>query len=95
MARLCGIDVGAKTVRVALVRTAYRRVAIEAMNEAPTIGEGGETAAIAAAMAGLRPDGIAIALPGDRCFYRRLELPPTAQRELGSVLGFELESTGA
>ena len=91
MARLCGIDVGAKTVRVALVRTAYRRVAIEAMNEAPTIGEGGETAA----MAGLRPDGIAIALPGDRCFYRRLELPPTAQRELGSVLGFELESTGA
>ncbi len=92
MARLCGIDVGAKMVRVALVRTAYRRVAIEALNEAP-IGEGGETAAIAAAMAGLRPDGIAIALPGDRCFYRRLELPPTAQRELGSVLGFELEST--
>ncbi len=92
MARLAGIDIGTHVVRVALLRTAYRRVAIEALGEAP-IGEGGEGAAIAAAMAGMKPDAVAVTLTGDRCFYRRLELPPTAQRELEGVLGFELEST--
>jgi len=40
-----------------------------------------------------RPDAVAVALPGDRCFYRRLELPRAAQREIHNVLAFELEST--
>ena len=92
MARLAGIDIGTSVVRVALLRTSYRRVAVEALAEAP-IGEGGEAAAIAAAMAGIKSDGIGVALPGDRCYYRRVELPATAQRELDSVLAVELEST--
>lgn len=40
-----------------------------------------------------RPDAVAVALPGDRCFYRRLELPRAASREIANVLAFELEST--
>jgi general secretion pathway protein L len=40
-----------------------------------------------------RPDAVAVALPGDRCFYRLLELPRAAQREIDNVLAFELEST--
>jgi general secretion pathway protein L len=92
MARLAGIDIGATVVRVALLKTSYRRVAVEAIAEAP-IGEGGEQEAIAQAMLGMKPDAVAAALPGDRCFYRRLELPATAQRELEGVLAFELEST--
>lgn len=43
--------------------------------------------------AGARADAVAVALPGDRCFYRRLELPRAAQKELQNVLAFELEST--
>lgn len=92
MARLAGIDIGTNVVRVALVRSAYRKVTVESLVEVP-IAEGGEQAAIAQAMLGMKPDAVAVALSGDRCFYRRLELPPTAQRELEGVLGFELEST--
>jgi general secretion pathway protein L len=93
VARFVGIDVGEKVVRVALLRTAYRRVAVEALVHAPIEAEGGEEKAIATALAGMKPDAIALALAGDRCFYRRIELPLTAQREIQSVLGFELEST--
>jgi general secretion pathway protein L len=92
VARLCGIDVGERVVRVALVRSAYRRPVIEALVEVPIEAEG-EAAAIKSAVAGLKPDGVAISLSGDRCFFRRLELPTTAQREIDSVLAFELEST--
>lgn len=101
MARVCGIDVGEQVVRVALLRSGYRRPVVEALIEvplhapegAPVDGVGGETAAIKAAMAGLKPDSVGISISGDRCFFRRLELPTTAARELDSVLGFELEST--
>lgn len=48
---------------------------------------------VAGARAGARADAVAVALAGDRCFYRRLELPRAAQRELQNVLAFELEST--
>lgn len=92
MARLCGIDVGERVVRVALLRSAYRRPVVEALVEVPIEAEG-EAGAIKAAVAGLKPDGLAISLSGDRCFFRRLELPTTAQREIESVLAFELEST--
>lgn len=92
MARLCGIDVGERVVRVALLRSGYRRPVVEALVETPIEAEG-EIAAIKAAVAGLKPDGVAMSLSGDRCFFRRLELPTTAQREIDSVLAFELEST--
>jgi len=52
VARLCGIDVGERVVRVALVRSAYRRPVIEALVEVPIEAEG-EAAAIKAAVAGL------------------------------------------
>ena len=42
---------------------------------------------------GLRPDGCAIALSGEKSFYRRLDLPAAAQKEIENVLAFELEST--
>lgn len=40
-----------------------------------------------------RPDACAIALSGERSFYRRLDLPAAAQKEIGNVLAFELEAT--
>ena len=74
MARLAGIDIGSKIVRVAVIRTAYRKVFLEALAEAP-IGDDGPAAAIETAMRGLKPESIAVALPGDRCYCRRVELP--------------------
>lgn len=93
MARLLGIDVGKTVVRAALVRTSYRRMVLEALGEAHVEATGSVTDAIRAAAAGLRPDASAIALPGEQSFFRRLELPRAAMKELASVLAFELEAT--
>lgn len=93
MGRFAGIDIGARHVRVAIVRTAYRRVTIEAMLEAPLTDTTSPSATLQALLGKTRADGVAIALPGDRCFYRRMELPATALKELDSVLAFELESS--
>ncbi len=92
MARLAGIDIGPRLVRVAVVRTAYRKVFLESLTEAP-IGEGGPSAAVAEAMKGSRPDALAVSLPGDRCYCRRVELPAAAQKELENVLTLELEGS--
>jgi general secretion pathway protein L len=97
MARLLGIDCGPTAVRTALIRTSYRRVTVEAFGQAPVddaLGLPGVTeAAIRSAVGVHRPDAIAIALSGERAFYRRLDLPVAAAKELASVLAFELEST--
>jgi general secretion pathway protein L len=113
MARLLGIDASRTVVRTVLVRTSYRRVAIEAVGEVPVAPVAGpdegtdverhevtrkrqfeaEKEAIRAAVAGQKSDAVAIALSGERTFYRRLELPIAAQKEMENVLGFELEAT--
>jgi general secretion pathway protein L len=114
MARLLGVDAGRTVVRTVLVRTSYRRVAIEAVGEVPVQDVGGfvegvpeaeqpeaqkkrHAAAVAeairAALAGQKADAASVALSGERTFFRRLELPAAAQKELESVLGFELEAT--
>ncbi len=92
MARLVGIDIGSKVVRVAALRTAYRRVFLEALVERP-IEPDGPVHALRSAMKGLRPDAVAVALPGDQCYCRRVELPVAAQKELDNVLTLELESS--
>lgn len=93
MSKLLGIDAGKSVVRVALIRASYRRIAVEALGEATVAEAGSEAEAIRAAVGALRPDAVAIALSGERSFYRRLELPAAAQKELESVLGFEIEAT--
>jgi len=93
MGRLAGIDIGARHIRVAIVRTSYRRVAIEAMLEAPLTETSSPSAVLQELLGKIRADGTAVALPGDRCFYRRMELPATAMKEIDSVLAYELESS--
>lgn len=93
MARLLGIDATKASVRVAVIRTSYRSVTLEAVNEAFIAPSGSEVDAIRAAVGTNKPDACAIALSGERSYYRRLELPAAAQKEIGSVLGFELEAT--
>lgn len=102
MARLLGIDCGPTAVRTALIRTSYRKVTVEAFGQAPVGGaepDGSPVsntfpeAALRAAVGAHKPDAIAIALSGERTFYRRLDLPAAAAKELSGVLAFELEST--
>ncbi|WP_437634972.1 type IV pilus biogenesis protein PilM [Sorangium sp. So ce854] len=93
MHRLLGIDAGKSVVRAALIRTTYRRVFVEALGEVAVTDGVSEAEAIRAAVGLLRPDGAAIALSGERSFYRRLDLPAAAQKEVENVLGFELEAT--
>lgn len=93
MARLLGIDIGKTAVRVALIRTAYRSLSLEALGEALVADHGSVEAAIVAAAGGMKADASAVALPGEQSFYRRVSLPVAAKKDLGSVLAFELEAT--
>lgn len=93
MARLAGIDITARHVRVAVLRTSYRRVAVEALLESTLSDAASVGPALHALFGRMRPDSTAVSIDGDRCFHRRLELPATAQKEIDNVLGFELESS--
>lgn len=94
MAVLLGIDIGHRDIRVARVRTGYRKLVIEAMREVPVAEYPSVDEAVRAAAAPLWTKGEAVAVnfPGDRTFVRRLEVPRTAQRQLAEVLPFELEA---
>lgn len=93
MSRLLGIDAGKNVVRTAIVRTSYKRVTVEALGEVTVASAGNELEAIKAAVGAIKPDFAAIALSGERSFYRRVDLPAAAQKEIQNVLGFELEAT--
>lgn len=93
MSRLLGIDATKTTVKVALLHTSYRKVTLEALSEVDVASAGSEVDAIRAAVGALRPDAVSIGLSGERSFYRRIELPAAAQKEIENVLAFELEAT--
>ncbi|HEY8089334.1 MAG TPA: pilus assembly protein PilM [Polyangiaceae bacterium] len=93
-----GIDIGGVSVKVALVRSTYRKVSLAGLATADVEASGGAAAAIKAAvvqvLAGERQnaDAIAVAIPGARAAIHRLMLPATAQKQLADVLVYELES---
>ncbi|MFW5740099.1 MAG: type IV pilus biogenesis protein PilM [Myxococcota bacterium] len=81
-------------MRIALLRASYRRVSVEALEECP-LGEFPSTgeairAAVKAHMS--RGDSVATLILGDKLFVRRVDLPPTAMKQLAEVLPFELEA---
>lgn len=94
MARFLGIDIGARTVRAALISTGYRKLIIEQLEEAPIESPDQIVPAICLAASRLvqQVDGVATALDGDRAFIHRISLPPAAAKRLAEVLPFELES---
>lgn len=94
MARFLGLDIGARTVRAALIRTAYRRVSVERLEEVPIANPEAVSSAITTAASHLLPhaDGIATAVGGEHAFVHRITLPATAARQLDEVLPFEIEA---
>lgn len=99
MARFIGLDIGAHYVRAAVITTAYRRIAVERLEET-AISEAGVSrdeavrAAVTTAASHLLAhiDGLATALEGDQILAHRFTLPPTAAKQLAEVLPFELEA---
>src|SRR5438128_8553908 len=92
-----GIDIGASAVKVAVIRTAYRKTTLEALASADVAASGGVVEAIRAASAaaltaGKPPDGIAAAIDGVRIAAHSLALPAGAAKQLAEVLPFELEA---
>src|SRR5580658_5686719 len=95
---LLGIDIGSASVKVAVVRSSYRKVGLGRL-VAVDVATGGTIAevvrtAVARALEGEKQgaDAVAVAIDGSRAAIHRLVLPGTAQKELASVLSFELEA---
>jgi general secretion pathway protein L len=93
MAKWLGVDFAGPSIRLALLRSTYRRTSLEALREEPLSSHETASAALRAAMAGLKAEASATSLPGSRCFLRYLALPAAVQKELSNVLAFEVEST--
>jgi general secretion pathway protein L len=93
-----GIDIGSSSVKAAVVRSAYRKIAIARVATADLAQSGGAVGAVreavAKALEGEKqgPDAVATAVDGSRAAIHRLLLPATAQKQLADVLGYELES---
>lgn len=93
MAKWMGIDITETAVRVAMVRTSLRNTELEVLREERLVDHETPSAALRAATAGLKADIYATALSGDRGYVRFVELPKAAQKAIGEVLTFEVEST--
>jgi general secretion pathway protein L len=103
-----GIDIGSKSVKVALVRSTYRKLSLERLASAdvPENPEDPRAApratdvveavrtAVSRALQGERQgaDAMAVAIEGARAAIHRLVLPATAQKQLADVLAYELEA---
>jgi general secretion pathway protein L len=94
-----GIDIGSASVKVAVVRSTYRRLALVRTASAVVDPASGGTVealriAVARALEGERQaaDATAVAIEGSRAAIHRLLLPSTAQKQLADVLAYELES---
>jgi general secretion pathway protein L len=94
MPRYLGIDIGNATVRAAVLRTSYRKVALEGWGACDLVDAESLPHAIRLAVGGLatKCDGVAVSIGGESLFVRALDLPATAQRQLAQVVPFEVEA---
>jgi Type IV pilus assembly protein PilM len=97
-----GIDIRRKTVKVAVVRSTYGKVALARLASVEIAPAARGTIALAirgAAAAALQLqeqaqglDAIAVAVDGSRAAIHRLLVPATAEKQLVDVLAYELEA---
>jgi general secretion pathway protein L len=97
-----GIDIGSASVKAAVVRSTYRRVALARVATVEVEEAGGHVPAVRLAVATalqgdqpgttLSPDAIAVTIEGSKAAIHRLQLPAAAQKQLADVLAYELES---
>ncbi len=95
MSILLGIDIGTTNVKVAVIRTAYRKVQLTALTSAPVSGgdaASAVTAAVRAAIGAGGADSVAACIDGSKATVRVVGLPSRAGKQVADVLPFELES---
>src|SRR6516165_10423419 len=94
MAILLGIDIGTSWVRAVRIKSAYRRLAVEAMSEADRASAESLASAIRAAAGPLMVGGesVAVSFEGERAFTRRLGIPIAGQKQIAELVPFELEA---
>ncbi len=97
MSTYLGIDIGATAVKTAVIRTAYRKMQLDAVTSVEIVQAGGVSEAIAMAVRAVlgtgHADGIAVALEGAKSTVKLIGLPGSAQKQLAEVLPFELEAS--
>lgn len=95
MPKYVGIDVGKSSVKVAVIKTAYRKMQIDGLASVDTGDDPAAAikAALEKAMGGSGTgDGVAAAIDGSRLVARTLTVPASAQKQLAEILPFELEA---
>ena len=93
-----GIDIGSASVKAAVVRSAYRKLALVRVSRADVTEAEGAIGAIRSAVKAVLEgeahgvDAMAVAIDGSRAAIHRVVLPATAQKQLVEVLAYELEA---
>src|SRR4051812_35822416 len=98
MSTYLGIDIGTTAVKVAVVRTAYRKVQLVGLANVEIVQAGGtpelaitQAVRLATGDKGLG-DAIAVSLEGQRGTVKVVGLPAAAIKQVAEVLPFELEA---
>ena len=93
MARILGLDIGARTVKALLLESSLRGFAVRAYHEAPIDEQAGLAGALTALQAGkqLAADQVVVAVPGAAVATHLLTLPFTDLKRIDSTIGFEVE----
>lgn len=99
MSTWLGIDIGTTAVKVAAVRTAYRKVQLIGMASVEVVQAGGVAEAVSMATRAVMGekhglgDAIATSIEGSRATVKVVGLPASAAKQIGDVLPFELEAS--
>lgn len=99
MSTWLGIDVGATAVKVAAVRSTYRKVQLIGLASVETVQVGSVADAITAAARAVLGEGhgfgdaVAVAIEGARATVKVVGLPANAAKQVQEVLPFELEAS--
>ncbi len=94
MSKFVGIDIRPNLVRIAVIRSSYRRIEVEALREVETRGFDELEHAVRHAAGEFTRHGesVAVTLGGQSAFIHRLALPPAALKQVEEVVPFELEA---
>lgn len=94
MSKFVGIDIRPNLVRVAVLRSSYRRIEVEALREIETHGFDELEHAVRHVAGEFTRHGeaVAVTLGGQSAFIHRLALPPAALKQVEEVVPFELEA---
>lgn len=94
MARILGLDLGARSVKALLLESSFRGFAVRSFTEVRLDEESGLAGALAALQAGkhLAADQVVVAVPGCSVATHVLTLPFVDARRIEQTIGFEVEA---